>query len=64
MIGPTQVGFKDGRPMLSLHYLFREGNIKKTLKKRMYYTYCYQDNCYRFDCWLKSLKGYFDVMGF
>ena len=49
MIGPTKVGFKDGRPMWSLHCQFREGNIKKTLKKRMYYTHCYQDNFYRYD---------------
>ena len=33
MIGPTQVGYKDGCPMWSLHCLFREGNIKKNPQK-------------------------------
>ena len=32
MIGPTQVGYKDGRPMWSLHCLFMERNIKKPSK--------------------------------
>ena len=37
MIGPTQVGDKDGRPMWSLHCLFIEGNIKNPQKTDVLY---------------------------